>query len=369
MVKELIIHLGDTKTGSTTLQGVLRSGSYTLPGVQQLLYPGRHLNHNYLAQGLYRKEKKAGNTRRFRKLHQALESSDADFAVVSAEHFQFASPTHLQQVIQETLPGYEHKIRLISYVRPHAEKLLSAFSEQIKFGMVKGGLRGFFNRMSARGTLDYTPRFLEWRNTFGDRFELRPFVRQELFREDISADFFHFLTGEEGTELQGKTVDNPALTVGQIALLQHVHHVFRSEAARQEIDRKLMRRALTALSQAVTQEIKRTGIGKETGRLHIPRSLIGKVIDRYQEDAAALDAAFFTGTPMTEALQAAPQKLSGKKQSFSAADYFDTETLLGVEALSGALSALALHTPEQFQKKMKAAYRQNGNRGSTGGGG
>ncbi|MEP0156697.1 hypothetical protein [Pseudophaeobacter sp.] len=354
MVKEIILHLGDTKTGSTTLQAVLQSGAYQLPG-QTLHYPGSGatLNQNHLAHVLFREGQMSKSAKRFGKIKSGFDGSDADFAVVSAEHFQSVDPEALQLAIQKYWPEYEGRIRLISYVRPHAEKLLSAFSEQMKFGMLKDGLPGFFEQVSSNEKLDYTPRFEKWRQIFGDRFELRPFVRSQLYKQDVVADFFHFLTGSEGVKLQEVPIENTSMTVGQIALLRVLHATIRPDAKPAQVSRKIR----ASLSRVVVQEFRDTGLGGDCAKLHLPKDLLGDVIQRYEADAAALDAAFFPGTPMADALHSAEQRLTGPEQSLEAADYFSAETLMSFQMLCGVLNKIAAQHPENFLDMLQAARK------------
>ncbi|WP_353400716.1 hypothetical protein [Pseudophaeobacter arcticus] len=80
MINNLIVHLGDTKTGSTALQSVLRSGEYITPNGQTVFYPGKKLNHNNLPISLARNKTAEYQNRVFSRVSQQLKESDADYA-------------------------------------------------------------------------------------------------------------------------------------------------------------------------------------------------------------------------------------------------------------------------------------------------
>lgn len=343
MIKELIVHLGDTKTGSTTLQGVLKEEAYRLPEGKSLLYPGKGLNHNHLPRSLSHKKEAERADHRFKGIFRAFKGSDDDFAVVSAENFQGVDPERLQEKIAAHWPGLEDRMRLISYVRPHAEKLLSSFAEQTKFGRAPGGVQQFYKQMSRHGTLDYVPRFRKWKAVFGERFELRPFVRSELYQQDVVQDFFQFLLRGPGAQIQDIAVANTSPSVAQIALLRKVHEAFLGDR-----DRSAGPRELAVLGRLLFAEFRKVGLGSDSGKLLIPSPMMGEFTKRYREDAATLDAEFFAGTPMSDALRAAPEKLSGPLQPLKAEAYFSEETIRAIEVLSSLLGQLGEHDSKTF---------------------
>lgn len=348
MIKELIVHLGDTKTGSTALQSVLRAGRFKLPGQQTLLYPGSSLNQNDLAQCLSRRKQAGKIAKRYGTLAERLRKSNADYAVVSAEHFQSADPESLQKAIAGHLPEFEGQVRLIAYVRPHAEKLLSSFSEQVKLGSDPGSLEEHFDHTARQARLDYTPRFQAWRDVFGDRFALRPFVRSQLHKQDISEDFFRWLTGGEEAEVTPAPAVNESLTVGQIALMRCFGAALVMKGRRGG-----MGSGRAGCCRAMAQAMRSAGLGRDSGRLHLPDGLVDRIVARYSADAAALDAAFFRGTPMTDALTRMPERLTGPAQPLDADSYFPAEAVAAVRGQAALLSSLAKHNPKSFKALSK----------------
>lgn len=349
MADELILHLGDFKTGSTALQSALHSGAYEVPGQPPLFYPGKGGNHNGMVQALNRPGAQERAEVLLRKTGRQIQESGAARAVISAEHFQNTDPQQLQQMLTQHWPWAGDRLRLIAYVRPHADKLLSVFSTQLRMGFDYPSVDALFEEQSAKDKLDYTPRFQRWRAVFGDRFELRPFIRSQLHGGDIITDFMQFAYGSGDVQLLGRAVANASLTVGQMALLRLLTGPLNQGRRPKEL-----RKARSELSRIAGREIERAGLAADSGRLRMPEHLMAPFISRYSADAQALDAAFFSGTPMTDALQSAPERLGGPEQSLEASAYFAPESVACFKLLADILCALARDKPELMQEAAKA---------------
>ena len=98
MIKELVIHLGDTKTGSTSIQKVLAQKAYEVPG-RSICYPGR-THHNPLGKTLSRRRLFKDRENRFREIAKVFLDSTADYGIVSAELFQSVDPRVLNDAIE-----------------------------------------------------------------------------------------------------------------------------------------------------------------------------------------------------------------------------------------------------------------------------
>ncbi|WP_083097450.1 hypothetical protein [Pseudophaeobacter leonis] len=120
MIKELIVHLGDTKTGSTSIQKALVNGAYDVPG-KEILYPtGNH--HIALAKTLTQERRFKQREARFKRVGQALRDSDADYGIISAEHFQFVDP----EVFAESLKKYWPACRTGCVLWPMCDPILTS---------------------------------------------------------------------------------------------------------------------------------------------------------------------------------------------------------------------------------------------------
>lgn len=348
MIKELIVHLGDTKTGSTSIQRALVQQAYEVKGTS-ICYPtGNH--HIAMAKTLTRKHRLAERGKRFERVNTALQQSDADYGIVSAEHFQFVDPEVFADAIAEFWPGFEDQMRLVAYVRPHPDKLLSSFSERVKLGNATGSFETFLDKMSDSQGIDYLPRFQKWRAVFGDRFTLRPFVRQELHRQDAVADFFRFVLGHENFTVSDGISANTSLTVPQLALLREIHTVFHArmkERGRKRTPQILEARG--ALGRTTSEWIRESGLDKTGQKFKIPARFAARIQERYRADAEAIDREFFSGQPMSEALDAIDAKTTTKRQSLKARDHFSEDVVSSVQVFSSILSDMLLEKPNKFR--------------------
>ena len=352
MINELIIHLGDNKTGSTSIQRVLANRLWSLPE-GDIAYPTTG-NHNGMAMTLSTKRLFDQRAPRFARVRKAFEESDAEYGIVSAEHFQFVDPLVFKEAIDTYWPAFRDRIRLIAYARPHAGKFLSAFSERVKLGMTAPSLEELFEVTTKETAFDYTPRFEKWREVFGDRFTLRPFIRDQLYQGDAVTDFLKTALRREDFEVTGPLQSNPSLTLSQLSLLRLMHqHLRESHRAFQQPRNLLEPRK--ELGRGVAEYILANGLGADAPKPRMPAALIGRFQERYAADAAALDRAFFDGTPMSDALRAASGKVTDEAQSLEAEDYFGPEVILSVKAFTELLAELMAAHPTDFKQAIADA--------------
>lgn len=339
MVGEIVFHLGDCKTGTTSIQAVLASGDCaTLQG--GICYPTR-FNHMPVARSLSVRQEMRHQVARFEKLRTAFDRSDAAFGVISAEHFEFVDPQLVHDAIGTYLSDYVGRIRLVAYVRPHADRFLSTFAERSKKGLYGNSLEQFHADTLEQGLLSYTPRFEKWRALFGEAFTLRPFLRDSLYQGDVVQDFFRYLFDSEAFELPRPADRNESLSVEDIAMMRMLHRRIRKQAqvgqgAAQQALGWYMSNLLGASS------------GPRGTRPRLHRALATTIADAYGDDAAALDAAFFDGTPMSDALASAPDKSVEVPQSFEAKDHFSAAERRRFRVWADFLLRLIEADPQHF---------------------
>lgn len=340
MVKEILFHLGDCKTGTTAIQSVLAGGK--IESDLSICFPTR-FNHIPLARTLSVPSEKNMEGRLFKRLRQAFKNSDADIGVVSAEHFEFVKPEEIRRAIDTHLGGYADEIRLVAYVRPHAERLVSTFSERTKKGVFQNSLEKMHDRLLEDGILFYAPRFKRMRELFGDQFILRPFIRDDLRDGDVVSDFFDLLFRGEKFNLTGETQVNESLSVQDIAMMRHLHR--RVDAYTEPgVDRTKEKHSLGWYFAEILAEMPVEEAMKP--RLHV--SLAEKIVETYAEDAAELDAEFFEGTPISDALASAPLKAIPEEQSYDVETYFSKSELRQIEAWAKLTTRVIDSAPEFF---------------------
>ena len=325
--KSLVLHIGDPKTGTSSIQEVLRSRLYeTAVHVDYT----EQLNSFPLANALWDPKKADTRAPRYTRLAAWLAASDADMAVVSAEQFFRVDPTVLHATLNEFLPDYAQTIRVIAYVRPHASRLLSAYMQRTKAGLFNGDLATFFDRTKREDLLIYAPRFQTWRDTFGPRFTLRPMIREHLRDGDVVTDFLDYALNGAPFTLSGPVQANASLPLECLIGLREVQGVLTRNAV------------ATATQHSVGDHISRTLsrlIGSTGTRLHLPQDLYQAVKDYCVADAAALDAAFFDLPLMTRALQEAGQDTVPNAPDMQAAQCFSPAALTALRQNARKLAA------------------------------
>lgn len=356
MIKDLVIHLGDTKTGSTSIQKALVHNVVNAPGAS-VCYPTK-TNHVSMARTLTQKRNFDQREKRFGRVAGVFKDSSADHGVVSAEHFQFVDPAVLQEAITAYWPEFHDRIRLIAYVRPHAEKLLSAFTERVKLGVSVTSLEDFFDSDAAVQTFQYAPRFEKWRATFGDRFELRPFIRGRMFQGDVVQDFVRYLLGHENFEITQSVAANTSVTVSQLALLREVHLTLNESIGGKRAPHKSEARG--AVGRLLAEYLRLRNLGQDSDKMRLPKALAGRVKARYASDAAALDAAFFEGAPMSEALEGIDKITTDEEQSLDAADHFSPDAVETVRVFASVLRDLLRGRPEATREALGEARARLG---------
>ncbi len=339
MVKELVFHIGDYKTGSTSVQSVLSRGQVHIPKVN-LFYPAVR-NHNGLARSLSQKKLAHLRAQRFRHLAQKLDASEADMAVVSAETFEGVNPRTFRAAIRKFLPQHENTARFIGYVRPHGARLVSSYGEQIKLGLFSGTLEQFHEQTARRGRFLYTARFSRWRKVFKDRFELRPLVRAELYKGCVVHDFLKTTLQNGDFTIQNLIRRNSSLSVEQLAIMLEYQNALREFP--KELRVLFGRRAGHILTT-------RAQDGAHT-KLHMPHHLAQKVHKTYHADAQALDRRFFADPVMSQALEAARISAPKCQQSILAEDIFDPDSQRLLRRNASAIASLIKFAPEVVKER------------------
>jgi hypothetical protein len=342
MVKEIVIHLGDCKTGTTSIQSVLAKRAWETgeSGLGDILYTAR-FNHIPLAKSLSTPSEIPHQEARFAKLRAAMDESDASYGVISAEHFEFVDPELVMAALETHLPEYLDRVRLVAYVRPHADRLVSTFAERSKKGSFLKSLTAMHEKLIEDGLLFYTPRFEKWRDLFGARFTLRAFTRDQLYQGDVVQDFFHYLLGDKEFRLTMPGDQNNSLSVEDIAMMRALHrHLRKSDG-----DYRQLQHAFGWYMSDLLGAVPYPGGGTKP-RLH--KALADHVVDTYRADAAALDAVFFDGTPMSDALAAAPEKAVDKPQSFQANAHFKAPELRQFKVWAQFLHRMMVADPRHF---------------------
>lgn len=340
MVKEIVFHLGDRKTGSTSIQDALRRKIWAQEA-GSILYPAK-LHHSQLAGAVGAAYPSGKRRREFDRITGPIANASEEIAVISSEYFEAVDPKDLSTAIKEFLPSYYHGIRLIAYVRPHVERIVSSHSERVKLGVYAGNLDSYTTRTCKNKRFMYVPRFAKWRSVFGDRFELRPMIRSQLTQNCVVRDFLSFVLRQETVELKEEVAANESSSLTDLAVM----HLLHQAAARS----KYPHDKLSPIGRQLAIEL--AGMPHHTPvKPAMHRDGVKQVMETYGADAEALDKAFFTGDPMVSAMRASLDKALDQPQSVFAEDHFPPETLRLLQAWAGMTIKLAVTSGEGWHKR------------------
>lgn len=324
--RRLVVHIGDHKTGSTSIQYAFARGLVAIDGTP-VAYP-TDLNHSYLRKHLaaWGEDRAETAERVFRRLARRIRHSGASAALISAEALEGTDPGVLGDVLERFFTRAADDIRVIAYVRPHGPRFLSNFAEQVKIGFFSGDLEAYLTHIRARERLDYAPRFAALRATFGEGFILRPMLREALKSGSVLEDFVFHAFGPEAQITPGAGPANESLSLEDLMRLKVL------QARLSEQPQKLRHAVgweVARLAAALPPPATRT-------RLHLHRSLAEDIRAVYLDDARALDAGFFGGRPLmqdalaetvetapTEALPLEPEAWFSAQEMRSLALYAD----------------------------------------------
>ena len=345
----LVFHLGDRKAGSTSIQQALAQKRWTCAAVN-LTYPhGGKLSHIGLARSLTAPIDQRRAAEAMQDILRQIESNPSDVAVVSAEDFEDVDPKVLKAALQTHMPGLLAQARFIAYVRPHADRLPSTYAERMKSGHFMGTMEAQLRRLAEQGSFIYMPRFQAWRQVFGPAFELRPMMRDLLYRRDVVADFLKFALGTEDFTMKDGPDANEALSVENLAVVRQLQMRLKGDAARPYAYQ-------AAIGRSLARRMNATEFAAGT-KLSIHRDLAEAVRKQYAADAAALDAAFFQGTPMTDALNGAAAKAVEVAQSMRIEDHFSAREQYLINLWVDQTAALLTTNPERSAVILRAEHR------------
>lgn len=309
MIRELLIHTGDPKTGTSSIQAVLNAGAWRCPTAQ--LVPQPHLNNAPLANALKSGADPDFVREQFGGLRDWFADSDGGTGVISTEFLARRSPHHLRRVLTEYFPGLP--LRTISYVRPHASRALSAYGQRLKTGTFDGTLPEFCRFIATAPTLYYAKRFPAWHSVFGSGMILRPFVRSALRDGDAVADFFHHALGGASFELLPLETVNEALSVAELSGLRLVQQAWQRQTLADH-----HRLALGgALQRSLSTQEQRSG-----EKPALDQACASQLLETFRDDAAEMDRQFFARPILEEELLRSRDRACKDSQNFSADAHF-----------------------------------------------
>ena len=352
MRRELIIHIGDPKTGSTSIQKALASGIVQSPNAE-IFYPAP-LNHNGIAKSLMLKPvplrpfpqvlKQMAKKRKFASCARKIKHSSAEINIISGENFCDVPPQTLKASIEKHFDSTRFNVRIIAYVRPHASRILSSYVEQIKVGYFSGTLEGFHQKFLKNRKIFYHARFQKWREVFGPAFTLRPFVRKELLEGCVVTDFLNYALQGKPFSLAKELSENSSLSLEDLMVIMEIQKLLPLEEPE-------LRHAIGYGFDRILQNSPPASNGR---KLVLHDDLAMKIRETYTNDAMATDETFFSGKPiLQQALVAQTDDCSIEAQSILPGDYLSEAELRRLRMVSQLLSDTAGHQPAATARHLR----------------
>lgn len=313
----LIFHVGDPKTGSTSIQGYMSMFRARDPETGLWFPPSDtpNPNHNSLRQ-CFRDPASVAPTyeRHFGMLEEA---PDNTVAVFSSEPMAQLPPGEILAAIPDWFMTSERwDFRVLSYIRPHVSSILSGYQQSVKSGGTTLSLGEWIAKMPERAPRQYAKRVSAWRDGIGARYIVRPFVRDELVDGDVVADFVNVIAGITGQAPYGDlpvTEANTGIDAPGIAVSIHLSRRIREIPLRKE------RRIIIQRFRAkVGRHIK-----IPEGRLEVGAEDLLYLQENFRADAQALDSMLFDRPLFEELLMNA--KPADRTTSVELEDHFPPE--------------------------------------------
>lgn len=252
-MKRVIIHVGQYKTGSTSIQKMLWSSRYELLR-HGILYPESFVRDSahFLITDMLRQEfREPLYSVDLQPLRDEIDSSPAKMAVISCETLSGATvrrfaPDMMQLMWQRLANLFKGlDVRVVFYVRRQDESVDSRIIQEIKGQSRKSNINheAFLYRNSSLNYYYFTQLL---RRAFGeDKVDVRLYDRGSLFNSDVRYDFLEYL-GVGNAISVSVNEDNVSPSSRLIAFFRIINALNLDEAVYADI-RKMVWRDLAAL--------------------------------------------------------------------------------------------------------------------------
>lgn len=272
MKRELILHIGTTKTGSTSVQKVLSRSREALlrQGVCYPLAPGR-VQHNLLAHAAMDPEVRA---RRFRSRQRESDAEwpellDADTllaelgremdalgdsvtrTIISSEYIYIYLHRRTEvQRLRDMLHPWFDPVKVIVYLRRQDAHLTSLYTQLLRAGVVRSPDEFKFRERPLH-ELDYSGLLQRWADVFGrENIEPRLFERGPDRRFDVVEDFCR-RCGIAISEIADSLRDsNPSVEHAGQVLLADLGKLIQKRTSKMKVGSSLWRCLTSAVTEA-----------------------------------------------------------------------------------------------------------------------
>lgn len=274
MIEDLIIHIGSHKAGTTSLQMAFYRGNINA----DIFYPKAHPdsavmhNHNWYARSV--------GTEREESVMQYMKDQikDKKRVVISAAWYTYLHPERLNRHIKEHYAPLAKNIRIIRYLRPALEYWKSSYIEGVKIGEVRTDFETYYRTTSHTPPIYYDNIISRLQQDYD--ITTKPFVKEDLYKNDIVDDFLHYCVGDN-YEVTTRSIENVGLSVQYLSAVMYMHTLFYDRSF-DEVRND---------GYIITKALKNHVSVKNPVPYRLPPNIIQEIATdpRYTQDAAAVD--------------------------------------------------------------------------------
>jgi hypothetical protein len=181
-MKQVFLHIGTHKTGTTSLQFFMHKNRQRLVELGYL-YPSQSQTHQNLAFTLMNDPRANYQTETWEETISEIDSKNSDKIIISSEAFLESGKLEFIELVAEKLKKYQTKI--IIYLRRQDQKIESNYNQNLKTGVFIGSADSYIQKT---GTPNYLKIINDWSQFFGkENIIVRPLEKQQT--PNIYVDF------------------------------------------------------------------------------------------------------------------------------------------------------------------------------------
>lgn len=231
-MKKIIIHIGSPKTGSTSIQSMLKSNKEFLESNGIYFYDSNRLNNDdfslALANGNYDKIYKYIQNGVSSNCHTYILSSENLFWIgdgyyVNNQENYYLSRRESINIFKKVINEFFDSVEILLYIRPQSEFINSMYIQEVQFKYGKSS-----DEYMSELSFDYNDILNEWRSFFGDSSIHVKIFGEELFKVGLIEDFLNYIGIDNNSLLLkiNKEKTNPTLTEELFLFKREFNKVF-----------------------------------------------------------------------------------------------------------------------------------------------
>lgn len=238
--KDLYIHIGTGKTGTTALQGLCWANRSLLKRKHGVLYPNlgvvagaHHLlspeSTQYLSQEIIPAETWAPS------LHSRADKR----VLLSSELMSSASADSIRGFAETIGPYFD--VKIVVYVRRQDHWVIASYSQQVKAGTQRADLMSSRNYWSRAA--DHAKRLKPWLDAFGaENIIVRPYEGRQMSCRDVRNDFLEKILGigDVSRFKFSATNDNPRLVAAALEYKRLINNVTHDPKLSNQFNKPLL---------------------------------------------------------------------------------------------------------------------------------